>query len=99
MAISPEVFPSSAPVDVIDDLPTYELLVQSVVDYACYMLSPEGRVETWNAGAERIKGYTAREIIGEHFSRFYTDEDRAAGVPELALRTARESGRYTSEAW
>ena len=99
MAISPEATPFRAPVDVIDDLPTYELLVQSVVDYAIYMLGPEGRVATWNAGAERIKGYTAAEIIGEHFSRFYTDEDRAAGIPEYALRTAREQGRYTAEAW
>ena len=60
--------------DTIDDLPTYELLVQSVVDYAIYMLSPEGRVATWNAGAERIKGYSAAEIIGEHFSRFFFDD-------------------------
>src|ERR1700742_1128468 len=98
MAISPEQSPSNAPVDVIDDIPTYELLVQSVVDYAIYMLNPEGRVTTWNAGAERIKGYAAAEIIGEHFSRFYTDEDRAGGKPARALDTARREGRYTSEA-
>ena len=98
MAISSRALLAGAPADVIADLPTYELLVQSVVDYAIYVLTPEGRVATWNAGAERIKGYAAAEIIGEHFSRFYTDEDRAAGVPELALQTAREFGRYTAEA-
>lgn len=59
----------------------YELLIQGVVDYAIYMLDPEGRVMSWNPGAEGIKGYSSREIIGEHFSRFYTDEERAAGAP------------------
>ncbi|WP_309139470.1 PAS domain S-box protein [Siccirubricoccus sp. G192] len=77
----------------------YELLIRSVVDYAIYMLDPEGYVVSWNPGAERIKGYTADEIIGEHFSRFYTDEDRAAGVPREALRIAAETGRFTAEAW
>jgi PAS domain S-box-containing protein len=78
---------------------THELLVQSVLDYAIYMLDPNGRVVSWNAGAERIKGYTAHEIIGEHFSRFYTDEDRAAGVPAQALKIAVEDGRFAAEAW
>src|ERR1700712_3910524 len=77
----------------------HELLIQSVVDYAIYMLSPEGRVVSWNTGAERIKGYAAKEIIGEHFSRFYTDEERADVVPAKALRTAAETGRFTAEAW
>jgi PAS domain S-box-containing protein len=77
----------------------YELLIQAVVDYAIYMLDPQGRIVSWNPGAERIKGYTADEIIGEHFSRFYTAEERAAGVPEQALRTAAETGRFTAEAW
>jgi PAS domain S-box-containing protein len=77
----------------------YELLVQGVVDYAIYMLDPTGRVMSWNPGAERIKGYGAEEIIGEHFSRFYTEEDRAAGVPWEALRIAAETGRFTAEAW
>ena len=63
----------------------FRLLVESVTDYAICMLSPEGRVTNWNAGAERIKGYAASEIIGQHFSRFYTDEDIAAGKPEMAL--------------
>jgi PAS domain S-box-containing protein len=76
-----------------------ELLIQGVVDYAIYVLDLEGRVVTWNPGAERIKGYTAGEIIGDHFRRFYTEEDRAAGVPEQALRTAATMGRFTAEAW
>jgi PAS domain S-box-containing protein len=78
---------------------TYELLIRSVVDYAIFMLDLNGHVVTWNPGAERIKGYTAGEIIGEHFSCFYTEEDRAAGLPAKALRIATESGRFTAEAW
>ena len=78
---------------------SYEMLVQSIVDYAICMLDPEGRVVSWNPGAERIKGYRAEEITGRHFSRFYTDEDRAAGLPEKALRTAAETGRFSAEAW
>ena len=77
----------------------YELLVQGVVDYAIYMLDPQGRVMSWNPGAERIKGYTADEIVGQHSSRFYTDEERASGVPAMALKTATETGRFTAEAW
>ena len=77
----------------------FRLLVQSVSDYAIYMLDPEGRVTSWNAGAERFKGYTADEIMGEHFSRFYTDEDRTAGKPAIALDTARREGRFEAEGW
>jgi PAS domain S-box-containing protein len=77
----------------------YELLIQGVVDYAIYMLDPKGYVVSWNPGAERIKGYTTDEIVGAHFSRFYTEEDRAAGVPEKALKVAAETGRFTIEAW
>jgi PAS domain S-box-containing protein len=77
----------------------FRLLVQSVTDYAIYMLNPEGRVVTWNAGAERIKGYLAREIVGSHLSQFFTPEDREAGVPNMALKIARETGRYESEGW
>jgi PAS domain S-box-containing protein len=76
-----------------------DLLVRSVVDYAIYMLDPDGRVVSWNPGAERIKGYTANEIIGEHFSRFYTGEERAASIPQTALATAATAGRFTTEAW
>jgi PAS domain S-box-containing protein len=77
----------------------FKLLVQSIVDYAIYMLDPQGHVTSWNAGAERIKGFGTDEIIGEHFSTFYTEEDRAAGVPKTALETARSEGRYEAEGW
>jgi PAS domain S-box-containing protein len=77
----------------------YELLIRAVVDYAIFMLDPNGVVMSWNPGAERIKGYTAQEIIGEHFSRFYSVEERAAGVPDKVLRIAAEAGRFTTEAW
>jgi PAS domain S-box-containing protein len=77
----------------------YERLVHSVVDYAIYLIDREGRVASWNPGAERIKGYSPKEIIGEHFSRFYTTEDRASGLPERALREATEKGRFASEGW
>ena len=77
----------------------HEMLVQAVVDYAIFMLDPEGRVVSWNPGAQRIKGYAAEEIIGEHFSRFYTDEERAAEIPKQALRTAAETGRFSAEGW
>jgi len=77
----------------------FRILVQGVTDYAIYMLDPEGRVTNWNAGAQRIKGYAPNEIIGEHFSRFYTPEDLNAGVPKRALETARETGRYEAEGW
>jgi PAS domain S-box-containing protein len=77
----------------------FRLLIQSVTDYAIYMLDPQGRVNSWNAGAERFKGYTADEIIGEHFSRFYTEEDREAGIPRIALETATQEGRFEAEGW
>ena len=77
----------------------FRLLVQGVTDYAIYMLDPQGRVTNWNPGAQRIKGYTPQEIIGQHFSRFYTPEDLDADVPGTALRTARETGRYEAEGW
>jgi PAS domain S-box-containing protein len=76
-----------------------QLLIDAVVDYAIYMLDLEGRVISWNTGAVRLKGYTAGEIIGQSFSRFYTIEDQQAGVPEQALRTARETGRFHAEGW
>ncbi len=75
------------------------LMVESVRDYAILMLDPEGRVASWNAGAERFKGYTAQEIIGQHFSRFYTPEDIAAGKPELNLHAAQVEGRFEDDSW
>jgi PAS domain S-box-containing protein len=77
----------------------FKLLVQGVTDYAIYMLDHEGRVASWNAGAQRIKGYLPDEIIGEHFSRFYSEEDRQAGLPTLSLETARGEGRFEQEGW
>jgi PAS domain S-box-containing protein len=77
----------------------FRLLVQGVSDYAIYLLDLEGNITSWNLGAQRIKGYFANEIIGQHFSRFYTDDDRAAGLPELALETVRKQGRFEKEAW
>jgi PAS domain S-box-containing protein len=77
----------------------FKLLVQSVTDYAIYMLGPDGVVASWNTGAERIKGYKPHEIMGRNFAEFFTPEDRAAHVPEIALKTAAEHGRYESEGW
>ncbi|PZM08947.1 hybrid sensor histidine kinase/response regulator [Rhizobium tubonense] len=77
----------------------FRLLVQGVTDYAIYMLDPEGQVSSWNQGAQRIKGYEPEEIIGEHFSKFYTDEDRADDLPRKALDTASREGRFEKEGW
>jgi PAS domain S-box-containing protein len=75
----------------------FQLLVEGVTDYAIFMLDPNGIVANWNTGAERIKGYHASDIVGQHFSRFYTEVDRAAGVPEAALKTAIETGHFQTE--
>ena len=77
----------------------YEQLVQSVVDYAIYMIDTTGRVVSWNAGAERIKGYRAEEVIGRHFSLFFTPQDCAAGRPEWLLEQALEQGVAQDEGW
>ena len=77
----------------------FRLLVQGVTDYAIFMLSREGCVSSWNAGAQRIKGYTPDEIIGQHFSRFYTEDDRQAGRPGEALKVAAKEGRVEREGW
>lgn len=77
----------------------YEQLVQAVVDYAIYMLDPTGHVVSWNAGAQRIKGYRADEVIGQHFSLFFTDQDRSEGRPQQLLRQALEEGKAQDEGW
>jgi PAS domain S-box-containing protein len=77
----------------------FRMLVQGVTDYAIYMLSPTGQVTNWNLGAERIKGYTRDEIVGRHFSCFYTPEDAAAGFPQVTLATAAKEGRFEQESW
>jgi len=77
----------------------FRLLVDAITDYAIYMLSPEGYVTSWNSGAQRFKGYRASEILGQHFSRFYLDADREAGLPARALRIAATEGRFEGEGW
>jgi PAS domain S-box-containing protein len=77
----------------------FQMLVQGVTDYAIYMLDPQGHVANWNAGAARIKGYSEAEIVGRHFSLFYTPEDRADGLPARALLTAINEGKYEAEGW
>lgn len=82
-----------------DDARQFGLLLRSVVDYAIYMLDPDGIVRSWNPGGERIKGYRADEIIGRHFSIFYTPGDRESGLPARGLETARVTGRFEAEGW
>ncbi|HET7360257.1 MAG TPA: PAS domain S-box protein, partial [Rhodanobacteraceae bacterium] len=77
----------------------YRLLVEAIVDYAIYMLDVSGRIVSWNLGAQRFKGFTAEEVIGTYFGRFYTEEDRLAGVPQLGLQRAVAEGRFESEGW
>jgi PAS domain S-box-containing protein len=83
----------------IDSERRYQQLVDAVVDYAIFQLDRAGNVATWNPGAQRIKGYQRDEIIGKHFSAFYTSEDREANVPHLALEIAAREGRYEAEGW
>jgi PAS domain S-box-containing protein len=81
------------------ELQRFQILVSAINDYAIYMLDAGGHVVSWNAGAQRFKGYLPQEIIGQHFSRFYTEEDQAAGIPALALRTAETEGKFEAEGW
>jgi len=78
---------------------SYRLMVDSVVDYAIIMIDTEGKVASWNAGAEKLKGYRPEDIIGQHFSRFYTTEAIEAGLPDNELRMASEGGRFEDEGW
>jgi PAS domain S-box-containing protein len=92
--------PASRPaVGLSTDESRYRLLVDAVTDYAIYLLDAQGVVSSWNSGAQRFKGYGEAEIIGHHFSRFYTEEDRRAGLPAIALDTARRTGRFEGEGW
>jgi diguanylate cyclase (GGDEF)-like protein/PAS domain S-box-containing protein len=77
----------------------FRLLVESVSDYAIFMLDPSGNVSSWNIGAQRAKGYPADEIVGQHFSRFYTQDDQALGLPTAALKAAARAGRHEAEGW
>ena len=85
--------------DGVADARRLQLLIDAIVDYAIYMIDVDGIVRSWNAGAERLKGYSADEIIGKPFSLFYSPEDRAKGLPQIALRIAAETGRFSSEGW
>jgi PAS domain S-box-containing protein len=85
--------------DLAESERNFRLLVEGVSDYALYMLDPAGVVTSWNIGGQRIKGYSPTEIIGQNFSRFYTEVDRANGKPARALRIAREQGRYEEDGW
>ncbi|TPQ39706.1 hybrid sensor histidine kinase/response regulator [Bradyrhizobium guangdongense] len=85
--------------DLFESERSFRLLVEGVADYALYMLDPTGIITSWNIGGERIKGYTPDEILGQHFSRFYTETDRANGKPMRALGIARDQGRYEEEGW
>jgi PAS domain S-box-containing protein len=78
---------------------SFQVLVEGVADYAVYMLDPRGMITNWNTGAERIKGYVAHEVVGQHYGRFFTEEDRANGLPERALETAAEVGKFETEGW
>ena len=97
MAEDPRLPMPRKPLAVSDQ--TYRLLVEAVVDYAIFLLDTEGRVRSWNPGAQRLKGYTAEEIIGQPFSTFFTEEDRRLGRPEAILEAARRDGRTESEGW
>src|SRR5689334_19929637 len=85
--------------DLFESERSFRLLVEGVADYALYTLDPSGIITSWNIGGQRIKGYSAEDILGEHFSRFYTETDRANGKPARALGIARDQGRYEEEGW
>jgi PAS domain S-box-containing protein len=84
---------------VVESERRFRMLVDGVTDYSIFVLSPDGHVTNWNRGARRIKGYAAQEIIGSHFSRFYTPEDVAAGLPQRGLETAARESRFEAEGW
>jgi PAS domain S-box-containing protein len=85
--------------DLFESERNFRLLVEGVADYALYMLDPTGIITSWNVGGERIKGYAPEEILGRHFSRFYTETDRGNGKPARALKIAKEQGRYEEDGW
>jgi len=91
--------PSKSPANILGSEDSFRLLVESLKDYAIVMLDPNGRVASWNAGAERFKGYRAAEIIGQHFSCFYPAEAVQRGLPEQELKTATKDGRFEDEGW
>jgi len=82
-----------------DGAEIFRLLVESVCDYAIIVLHPDGRIASWNGGAERIKGYASNEVVGRHFGLLYSREDVAAGKPDRELAEASRSGRFEDEGW
>jgi PAS domain S-box-containing protein len=86
-------------IEELEDSRRLELLINGVVDYAIYTIDLEGNIVSWNSGAERLKGYTANEIIGRPFRIFFTSEDQDQGLPERALTTVATEGRFESEGW
>src|SRR5881227_3109119 len=93
MPLSPAAPPQPA------DQQRFQLLVDAISDYAIYMLDPDGFIVSWNSGAQRTSGYSTAEIVGRHFSRFFTPEDQAAGVPARILAEAKTVGRSEGEGW
>src|SRR3954454_16245222 len=93
------VLPRRPDMDAVSNERRFQLLVDRVRDYAIFMLDPQGVVSSWNAGAQRFKGYTAGEIIGQHFSCFYSPEDQQAGAPQQALAIALAEGMFETEGW
>jgi PAS domain S-box-containing protein len=89
----------AAEIQLRDSERRFRLLVEGVSDYAIYMLNPQGEISSWNAGAQRIEGYSAAEAIGKNFSMFFTAQDRSTGKPTRALQTARDAGRFSDEGW
>ena len=99
VAVEPSVSARRTAPAVMESERQFRLLVQGVTDYAIYMLDPQGHITNWNLGGERIKGYSADDAIGRHFSMFYTEEDRATDQPAFALATAAREGRFEKEGW
>lgn len=95
----PAIDEATAEVDLRHEARQLSLLIQSVTDYAIYMLDSNGYVRSWNSGGQRIKGYSQDEIVGQHFSRFYLPEDVEMGLPESGLAAARAHGKYEAEGW
>lgn len=96
---TPTLMSVASSIGLNDEARQLALLIRSVTDYAIYMLDPDGYIRSWNPGGERIKGYRDEEIVGQHFSRFYTPEDIERGEPQRGLETARTQGRFEAEAW
>jgi PAS domain S-box-containing protein len=86
-------------VSAVSEAQRLQLLIEAIVDYAIYMIDPDGLVASWNPGAARLKGYTADEIVGKPFASFFTPEDRAQGLPQRVLEVAARTGKYASEGW